>query len=300
MNTVGLLVMSYLSEGYKEASSEFSLEASPQLVSSTIASYRDLVNRNQVQSNERNIDWWRKQGWESFRRFVNAKSQIKSMRQEKSSESEGESIVYLETPKWLILTPLDKEASCFHGKHTDWCTTKPFAFFFEHYLYTNNVRVVYFLKVGTSQKWALACFPPTIKSKHLNCFDTNNNLISIDEFKQQTGFDPEFYWQKVFSDQHQPKFDAVQNKHKDTKEWLASNIHYITHRNPEFERALWFVKDINLMVQYATKVGDRWDRLERMLLANANDNRYVQHAEFYRDNVLGGKWPELDRLLAAK
>ena len=72
-----------ITEGYKEVTSKFNQEANPNDVANLIAKYRDLVNRNQVQGNERNIDWWGKQGWESFRKYVDAKSQQTSQTQQK-------------------------------------------------------------------------------------------------------------------------------------------------------------------------------------------------------------------------
>lgn len=49
-----------LNEGYPEAQKEFAAASGdPNLSSEVIGQYRTLVNRNQVQGNERNIDWWR-------------------------------------------------------------------------------------------------------------------------------------------------------------------------------------------------------------------------------------------------
>jgi len=54
-----------LAEGYKETIAAFNQEAGnlrtndATIVQQTIDQYKSLVNRNQLQGNERNIDWWR-------------------------------------------------------------------------------------------------------------------------------------------------------------------------------------------------------------------------------------------------
>jgi hypothetical protein len=114
-------------EGYKEATAEFTTASNDKAeVDKVIAQYRELVNRNQVKGDEKNIDWWRKQGWDKFKEFVSSKSQEKSITQVKRSKDEGDSHTIAENATWLIVVPLDKDASCFHGKYTDWCTSKPF------------------------------------------------------------------------------------------------------------------------------------------------------------------------------
>jgi hypothetical protein len=63
-----------LAEGYKEVTQKFSQEVELSQVQDIITKYKDLVNRNQVQGNERNIDWWGKQGWKNNRVKHNRKS----------------------------------------------------------------------------------------------------------------------------------------------------------------------------------------------------------------------------------
>ena len=45
--------------------------------------------------------------------------------QSKSKRLVGDAVVLREDDRWLVVIPLDKEASCFHGRNTDWCTAKP-------------------------------------------------------------------------------------------------------------------------------------------------------------------------------
>ena len=64
-----------IKEGYKEVTVKFITASSDESeVKKYMMAYKDLVNRNQVQGDERNIDWWGKQGWENFEKFVSNKS----------------------------------------------------------------------------------------------------------------------------------------------------------------------------------------------------------------------------------
>jgi len=170
-------------EGYKEVAQKFAQSSTPDEVNASIALFKDLVTRNQVQGNERNIDWWGKQGWESFQKFVTAKSQQQSQTQQKKRKKTGKSYTLAETNKWLIVVPLDKDASCFHGKGTDWCTTKPQHDYFEQYFRDNSVTLIYFLEKQTGAKWAVAVH----EDGNDIWFDINDNTIGNGEFSDQTG-----------------------------------------------------------------------------------------------------------------
>jgi len=172
-----------LVEGYKEVTQKFAQEADPTQVSDMIAKYKDLVNRNQVQGNERNIDWWGKQGWKNFTKFVDAKSQQQSQNQQKKRKQTGNSYTLDETNKWLIVVPLDKDASCFHGKGTDWCTTKPEHDYFEKYFRDDSVTLIYFLQKQTGAKWAVAVYP----DGNAEFFDKNDRSIGNGDLADQTG-----------------------------------------------------------------------------------------------------------------
>jgi hypothetical protein len=90
-----------------------------------------LCQRNQVVGQERNIDYWRKQGIDAFAKFVGQKLTIPSKTEIKRSKIPGKHIDLVDNDQWQIVIPLDKESSCFHGKNTKWCTTKPNASYFE-------------------------------------------------------------------------------------------------------------------------------------------------------------------------
>jgi hypothetical protein len=175
-----------LAEGYREAETEFAQSAAADIVKKSIAAYRQLVNRNQVQGTERNIDWWRKQGWEKFRDFVNSKSTQPSATQVKRKRAAGNSITLKETDQWLIVIPLDHDASCFHGRDTDWCTARPTGHHFDDYFLDRTVNLIYLINKATGEKYAVASHP---QLDEVELFDQHDDSMTAEQFKSATGFD---------------------------------------------------------------------------------------------------------------
>ncbi len=171
-----------LIEGYKEATAEFSA-VSPD-APAKIEAFRALVNKNQAIGDERNIDYWRKQGWEAFVAFVDSKSGPTKTAL-KRKKVVGQSITLREDDEWLIVVPLDKDASCFHGKNSDWCTTKYNQSHFEKYFYDNEAVLVYCLNKTSGGMWALAGHKRA-KGK-LELFDQRDKKLTSLKFEQQTG-----------------------------------------------------------------------------------------------------------------
>ena len=184
-------------EGYREVQDKFSQDQDPTQVKQTIAAFRDLVTRNQVTGNERNIDWWGKKSYGEFEKFVNAKSEQKSQTQIKKRKDTGQSHTLDENDEWLIVVPLDKDASCFHGKDTDWCTTKASQSYFESYFYDKEVTLIYFLQKKTGDKWAIAVNADLDQAEY---FDKQDNTLTREKFDSQTGLDSNKYARMVGSD----------------------------------------------------------------------------------------------------
>lgn len=244
-------------EGYKEVTQKFAQEVDPEQVSKAIAMYKDLVNRNQVQGNERNIDWWGKQGWEAFRTFVNSKSQQKSQTQQKKRKATGNSHTLGEDDTWLIVVPLDKDASCFHGKGSDWCTTKPEHDYFEQYFRDAKVTLIYFLQKQTGKKWAIAVYNDYGDDEY---FDINDSKISNGMFADQTGIPIETVMKYVHmvSDKTtdvSKKADAARSTMKNElgrlKELIEDLISSKSQgRSPEVETLLLKTKDAQSLRKY--------------------------------------------------
>jgi hypothetical protein len=177
----------HLFEGYKEAEADFIKFADLNSVRQTIADYKLLVNKNQFQGQERNIDFWRKQGWEAFAQRVQMTLSQPTKTQIKRKQIVGKSIFVNETDTWLIVVPLDKDASCFYGKNTSWCTTVPTASQFENYFYDRSIMLIYCINKETGSKWAIASH---VGVNDIEMFDQGDNPISGGAFQSATGLDP--------------------------------------------------------------------------------------------------------------
>jgi hypothetical protein len=282
-----LIEQEIIQEGFKEAQAEFTQASSPEQAQQIIAQFRDLVNRNQVQGNERNIDYWRKRGWEQFSEFVSNKSQEKSKKQIKQATSPGKSIILHEDPNWLVVIPLDKEASCFHGRSTSWCTTKPHASHFEEYFYDKKITLVYFLNIQSGNKWALAASD----SGTMELFDQDDNTIDQKQFQQQTGFDPVEYQRRVTHSQDvASQTNTAREQYQAAVERLYDQVPF-TEVNRAVERDLIFTKEPRLTMAYCEEVKGRWPEAEPWIMRNSDT------ASKYARRVLKKRWPQAERFI---
>jgi hypothetical protein len=249
-------IIELLAEGYPETIAAFSQMADTEEVKKTIDQFRDLVNRNQVQGNERNIDWWRKQGWEKFSVFVAEKSTKASKTQIKRKRAIGQSIILKETPDWLVVIPLDAEASCFHGRGSRWCTARPTSHYFDQYFLDNNINLIYCINKTTGNKWAIASHPDL---NRMELFDQLDQRISSDQFHSATGFDPAALIQLI--PHNDPRIAHVKTQRRK----LLADIRYrmgnwkqgSCQRNSELEDLLIQSKELNLCFEYAKLTGER-------------------------------------------
>lgn len=319
-----------LVEGYKEVAQRFSQEAEAEQVKKAIAQYRELVNRNQVQGNERNIDWWGKQGWEQFRTFVNAKSQQQSQTQQKKRSASGQSHTLAETDQWLIVVPLDKDASCFHGKDTDWCTTKPTQPYFEQYFRDNSVTLIYFLQKQTGNKWAIAVYDEESDNagEVADYFDKQDNEIGQTQFDRQTGLQSKKYINMVHTDSttqdkvgsaraqmqqdkralekliqnfydsylpRDPRIETLLIKTKDSDQLHAylMNLREIHNRKPlDFDQNMQNLIAV-LMPRWMPMIKNITDRTRKMALKNDPENiKYISNPslEMVKYSMKGSDW----------
>ena len=267
-------------EGYKEVTTKFSEDNDPQEVATVIEKYKELVNRNQFQGQERNIDWWGKQGYDKFKEAVRVKSLQKSMTQIKRSKNKGNSITLEENDKWLIVVPLDKDASCFHGKDTDWCTTKPFQTHFEYYFYNNEVTLLYFIRKSDLNKWAVA-----ITDYNEEFYDKNDTNIGNGTFSEQTEI-PLKNVMKLIDQVRGEKVQLHVNKSRekyhslyDKIKGLIKNIKTGKH-DYELEELLFKIKDKNLLSSYIYKVGksDKYNKKLQMVAVSI-DKSFIKFIE---------------------
>ena len=240
-------------EGYKEVQQKYvSAGVDPQSIEKTFNAYKDLVNRNQVSGNERNIDWWGKQSFDQFKAFVDEKSSEKSTTQVKRSKLPGKSIKLVDNNNWLIVIPLDKDASCFHGKNSDWCTTKPKQLHFENYFYDKEVILIYCLSKKTGGMWSIATHADTGK---LEMFDQINKPITKETFNSQTGLDVDKIVAKT--SKHQPTISSSRDVYNEADARIEKYLNSgIVGRNAQIEKDLILTKNGKLCFDYMIRVGE--------------------------------------------
>ena len=241
----------YIVEGYREAQAEFTQAANndEQGIKDLIAAYKELVNKNQVQGAERNIDYWRKQGFPAFKNFVVSKQAVPTDTQVKRQKLPGKAINLVDNDQWLIVVPLDKDASCFHGKKSDWCTTKPFQEYFEDYFYDREVTLIYCLNQRTGGMWAIAAHK---KLNNIEMFDQQDRSLNEAQFKHQTGLNARELADKALGDTHQPKIAASREEYdtalkKLDEMWERADF---SEPVPEIEQLLSKTKKPELCAKY--------------------------------------------------
>jgi hypothetical protein len=240
----------FIVEGYTEVQRHFETLAPSNEVKTLIQQFRELVDRNQVQGNERNIDWWKKQGWNAFKEFVLNKQELPTKTQVKRKKLVGKSITLRDDDKWLIIVPLDKDASCHYGKDSDWCTTKSNQPYFEKYFYRNGVTLIYCLSKTEDKRWAIAGHPKVDQIEIFNQYDVS---LSPTTFISQTGLDAFEIVKQALSFDEISQIRDKYNSIKDEVKTLLYEFDY-KQRNEEIERKLIYTKDAKLCKDYIVNI----------------------------------------------
>lgn len=239
-------------------------------VNQVLAQYRKIQPRIS-DINLKNIDWWAsnrtfKQLEEYIKNFegIPTKSQI--------GKKTGRSKTIIENDDWLILIPLDKDASCFHGKTTDWCTTKPFQSYYEEYFYDRDITLIYCVQKKNGSKWAIAAHKKYLDDTEY--FDVNDKSLDKDEFENQTKLSVDVIISIVFGkkvqtevEQSRTDYGAAINRINE----LLRDVEKTNKSNQEIESLLWFTKDKNRLKAYMDLVGPA---------------EYNKNLELYAVNVL--------------
>lgn len=252
-------LMELIAEGYREVEQKYvAAGADPQTVKKALDQFRDLVNRNQVQGQERNIDWWGKNiVFDEFSQYVHQKSATPTATQIKRKKVTGRSITLQEDDQWLIVIPLDKDASCFHGKNSDWCTTKPTQSQFEEYFYRKEIILIYCLNKQTGGMWAIAGHHDL---PEFEMFDQQDNSIDANEFQRQTGLNPQDLLSLAIKN-HQPALAQSREDFRSKDQQLETmmqeffnSVHF--ERNSDIEKLLAYLKNNRRSFDYLQSLGE--------------------------------------------
>ena len=284
-----------IKEGYKEVKVKFSQETNSDEINNYFDKFRDLVNRNQVFGDEKNIDWWGKQGWNKFKEFVDNKSDKKTKTQLKRSKIKGDFHVIKDDEDWLIIVPLNKDASCYFGKNTKWCVTKRSQTHFEEYFYEGQIALIYFINKKTNQKWAMA---DHIKVDEVEYFDSEDTKISEKKFLEQTGIEPELLEQIDDDVRFGELYKKIMNTLQDYEDkasmlWNAIDELDMNEQSDEIENKIMELGDITLVEKYLEIFEDKvnFSKEFQTFLLNLSEI-YIRH---FRNPSLGQQMKVMEK-----
>lgn len=241
------LIKNTLYEGFKEVSSKFMSEINDQdEVSKYINLYKELSKKNQLSGDEKNIDLWGKKPFNEFKHFVDQKSNQQTKTSVKRSKNVGKSITLFENEEWLIVVPLNQDASCYHGKNTDWCTAKPNDNYFSKYFFNNDITLIYLLKIQTGEKWAIAYHN---QEDTMELFDERDNSMFNGDFVEETGIYPKAIVALAKKNDEVIKLGRVENE-KEDMHFLFDRAVENDQRNPKLEKMIQNSNNIKVGFKY--------------------------------------------------
>jgi hypothetical protein len=243
----------FIFEDYKTAKLAFvNSGADPSDVDQTINQFKQLSQKNQLAPNEKNIDLWPKQGFDKFKSFVQSKVTTPTLTQVKRKRLPGRSHNLFENDNWLIVIPLDKDASCFHGKNTDWCTTKVNQSYFEQYFYDREVTLIYCLNKQTGGLWAIAAHKEIDK---VECFDQKDKSLTVFAFKSQTGLDALKLRDMALTDLPNKEVTDSRIQYKQALDKIDSYLSSgTTEPNQEIEKLILLTNNIDVCTKYIQQI----------------------------------------------
>lgn len=266
-------LMELIAEGYREVEQKYvAAGADPQTVKKALDQFRDLVNRNQVQGQERNIDWWGKTtAFDEFANFVQQKAATPTRTEIKRKRSVGRAITLIEDENWLIVIPLDKDASCFYGRNSAWCTAMPNQSYYENYFYNREITLIYCINKQTGAKWAIAGHRDL---DQIEMFDQQDTSISASEFKRETGLDP-IEISAIALKKHEPELNQTREEFKSKDDELSALMYEFydnVRRNSKIEQLLEYLKNAKQSYEYIQELGESGqdvDAISKTIQANA-------------------------------
>ncbi|ASV44060.1 hypothetical protein PBI_SCTP2_45 [Salicola phage SCTP-2] len=248
-------ITQYLFESYKDAQSKFAQEASEEEVKQYLDTFKQLAKKGTVSGQEKDIGYWIKQGWNSFKEFVDSKSQEKSKSEVKKSKKK-DSIIAHEDNEKMVVIPLTKDASCYYGKNTKWCTSGNENNKFNEYFYLKNIVLFYVYMKTNNEKFA------AVYSKMLNKFEYFNNMdegIDESQFKKQTDIttDELYIWYNENEEKIESMRDINNASEEDQLNIIQLNINkFPSIKNPSEKLQLEAVKEDGLIIKQIKNPSD--------------------------------------------
>ena len=243
-------------ESFKDAKVKFKDEASSNEVDKYIEIFKKLAQKNIIKGSDKDIGKWIKSGWQEFKTFVDNKSIEKTNTEVKKSKKKDSITVYEDDDKMIVI-PLSKDASCYYGKNTKWCTAASRSGnMFVQYFYSDGVTLFYILSKG-GKKYA-ASYRGIPNSFEL--FDDEDKLISKEEFENTTKVklsDIEKYYKKYYEiiENHRNINNSSENDQIELLKLHPENIKKI--KNPTERVQLEAVKQNTILIRHIENPTER-------------------------------------------
>lgn len=275
-----------ITEGFKDVSAEFMKTNMPDIVNRYISDFKSLVSKNQITGKERDINFWKTRSFDNFKEFVDKNASLPTGKDIKKSRNVGKSITLAETDDWLVVIPLDKDASCFHGKDTDWCTTKHSNNLFSNYFYHFKWILIYCINKVNMERYAILFRP--IENK-LELFDKDDNRITAKRFRENTGFDPNTLTRDALA-----RNDLEKGRNEEHPNDLYNIVAKLEKPDSGIESKILKMKNPEMAALYAGNVLERrWPIAEPIIAKDAKE------ATLYARDVIKGRWPEAEPVIFA-
>jgi len=112
--------LQHLLESYKDAKKRFIEQgASKEEATSYVHAFKQIQQR--LKGQEKDISHWIRQGWLSFKNFVDTQQQEASRKQQLKVIKKKGAIKLVDTDEISIILPLNPESACKYGANTKWC-----------------------------------------------------------------------------------------------------------------------------------------------------------------------------------
>ncbi len=204
-------------------------------INNFLSRYKKLNVNHKIKGSENDINYWASKGFDTFKNFVIKIENEPSRTQLKRRRVRGKYITLIDDNEYLIVIPLNLEASCFYGKNTRWCTTKETRAYFSDYLRKDLIILVYILKKDTNEKYALAYDQINDFAEY---YDSADIKMLRSKFKSVTGIDPQKIINMLKSKPIKTEVREILNKTKNDDVHLKMGNLHKGIRDPAIEKMI--------------------------------------------------------------
>lgn len=217
-----------LLENYKTVRRKYVDNGAPEeKVKEYLTRFRALSDQNKLKDDEKDIDRMGKMGFTDFIQFVEKKEKEVTKTQLNTKKIEGnrilvDTLIGKAGTKYEVYVPLDKEASCNIGKHTDWCTTKVNQVHYERYM-SIQTTLIYFTEVDEESGKRFPRMAVSIRANDLQAFSPVDRVYEIQDSPKIVNQDLSL--QQILGVVEKVKNDpTIQAKMKKVHEYYMNNF----------------------------------------------------------------------------